>query len=132
MACTWKSTEQTRQAQDVAAIPTLAWSARPDGSVEFLNRRWLDYTGLSAEEASNCNTAHMLLHLATAATLIVLLMKRTRQSVHDRSSRLVGKYLASNYAYYSAEEEVVTKIRDRFAKPPGMGRSDHFEIALIV
>ena len=44
---------QTRQAQDVDAIPTLAWSARPDGSAEFLNRRWLDYTGLSAEEASD-------------------------------------------------------------------------------
>jgi hypothetical protein len=37
------------------------------------------------------NTAHILLHLATAATLIVLLMKRRRQSVHDGSSRLVGK-----------------------------------------
>jgi PAS domain S-box-containing protein len=48
-----QSTEQARQAQDVDAIPTLAWSARPDGSAEFFNRRWLDYTGLSAEEASN-------------------------------------------------------------------------------
>ncbi|MGB7466457.1 MAG: PAS domain-containing protein, partial [Candidatus Acidiferrum sp.] len=38
---------------DVDAIPTLAWSARPDGSAEFLNRRWLEYTGLSAEEASD-------------------------------------------------------------------------------
>jgi len=45
--------EQARQAQDVDAIPTLAWSARPDGSAEFLNRRWLDYTGLSTEEASD-------------------------------------------------------------------------------
>ena len=53
MASTEQSTEQARQAQDVDAIPTLAWSARPDGSVEFLNRRWLDYTGLSAEEALN-------------------------------------------------------------------------------
>src|SRR5216684_8410482 len=34
----------------IDAIPTLAWSARPDGSNEFLNRRWHDYTGLSAEE----------------------------------------------------------------------------------
>jgi len=32
-------------------IPTLAWSADPDGSASFLNRRWLDYTGLSAEKA---------------------------------------------------------------------------------
>src|SRR5580700_6890320 len=52
MASTGQSSEQARQAQDVDAIPTLAWSARPDGSVEFLNRRWLDYTGLSTEEAS--------------------------------------------------------------------------------
>src|SRR5229473_1540158 len=35
----------------IDAIPTLAWSARPDGSNEFLNRRWHDYTGLSAEES---------------------------------------------------------------------------------
>jgi PAS domain S-box-containing protein len=34
-------------------IPTLAWSACPDGSASFINRRWLDYTGLSAEEAQN-------------------------------------------------------------------------------
>jgi len=53
MASLGQSTEQARQAQDVDAIPTLAWSARPDGSAEFLNRRWLDYTGLSAEEASD-------------------------------------------------------------------------------
>jgi PAS domain S-box-containing protein len=46
-------TEQARRTQDVEAIPTLAWSARPDGSAEFLNRHWLDYTGLSAEEASD-------------------------------------------------------------------------------
>src|SRR3989454_6814288 len=32
-------------------MPTLAWSCRPDGSAEFVNQRWLDYTGLSIEEA---------------------------------------------------------------------------------
>ena len=32
-------------------MPTLAWSCRPDGSAEFVNQRWLDYTGLSMEEA---------------------------------------------------------------------------------
>src|ERR1700680_4660455 len=53
MASAGQSTEQARQAQDVDAIPTLVWSARPDGSAEFLNRRWLDYAGLSAEEASD-------------------------------------------------------------------------------
>ena len=53
MASAGQSIEQARQAQDIEAIPTLAWSARPDGSAQFLNRRWLDYTGLSAEEASD-------------------------------------------------------------------------------
>ena len=32
-------------------IPTLAWSCRPDGTTDFLNQRWLDYTGLSSEQA---------------------------------------------------------------------------------
>ncbi len=32
-------------------IPALAWSCLPDGSPEFLNQRWLDYTGLSMEQA---------------------------------------------------------------------------------
>src|SRR6266436_839006 len=35
----------------IDTIPVLAWCNRPDGSNEFLNRRWLDYTGLSIEEA---------------------------------------------------------------------------------
>ena len=35
----------------INAIPTLAWSTRPDGSVDFFNQRWLDYTGLSMEQA---------------------------------------------------------------------------------
>jgi PAS domain S-box-containing protein len=53
MASAGQSTEQARQAQDVDAIPTRAWSARPDGAAEFLNRRWLDYTGLAVEEPSD-------------------------------------------------------------------------------
>src|SRR6266481_3350648 len=47
--------EESGDVQDIRlvvdTIPTLAWSARPDGSAEFFNQRWLDYTGLSAEQA---------------------------------------------------------------------------------
>src|SRR6202040_151090 len=32
-------------------VPVLVWCSRPDGSNEFLNQRWLDYTGLTIEEA---------------------------------------------------------------------------------
>ncbi|MEA2626444.1 MAG: formate hydrogenlyase transcriptional activator [Candidatus Binatota bacterium] len=43
------SDSQLRQMIDT--IPALAWCCLPDGTTEFLNRRWLDYTGLSAEDA---------------------------------------------------------------------------------
>src|SRR5579863_7585014 len=36
---------------NINSIPVLAWTARPDGSVEFFNERWLNYAGLSMEEA---------------------------------------------------------------------------------
>jgi len=37
----------------IDTIPALAWSARADGSAEFFNRPWLDYAGLSGEEAAD-------------------------------------------------------------------------------
>jgi PAS domain S-box-containing protein len=35
----------------IDAIPTLAWSAAPDGQAESFNRRWLEYTGITEQEA---------------------------------------------------------------------------------
>lgn len=35
----------------INTMPVLAWSARPDGSADFFNQRWLDYTGLTQSEA---------------------------------------------------------------------------------
>jgi PAS domain S-box-containing protein len=48
--------EDRKQAEDrvrlvIDTIPTMAWSVRSDGAVDFVNQRWLDYTGLSLEEA---------------------------------------------------------------------------------
>jgi PAS domain S-box-containing protein len=55
MSSAGHGSKQAQLAQNVGlivdAIPTLAWSARSDGSADFFNQRWLDYTGLSAEEA---------------------------------------------------------------------------------
>ena len=55
MTSAGQGSADARQAEDILrvfdAIPTLAWSARSDGSAEFFNRRWLDYTGLSVEQA---------------------------------------------------------------------------------
>src|SRR6266403_2273455 len=45
-----------KQAEDrirlvIDTIPTMAWSLRSDGSVDFVNQRWMDYTGLSFQDA---------------------------------------------------------------------------------
>jgi PAS domain S-box-containing protein len=33
------------------ALPVILWTALPDGSIDFVNRRWSDYTGLDLNEA---------------------------------------------------------------------------------
>jgi PAS domain S-box-containing protein len=33
------------------AVPSMMWTARPDGAVEYFNRRWFEYTGLRPEQA---------------------------------------------------------------------------------
>jgi PAS domain S-box-containing protein len=38
--------------QLVDALPGLGWSALPDGRAEFLNKRWLNYTGMTAEQSA--------------------------------------------------------------------------------
>lgn len=50
-----RSGEALRKSEDVLrividTIPTMAWSVLPDGTVDFLNQRWMDYAGLSLEE----------------------------------------------------------------------------------
>jgi PAS domain S-box-containing protein len=36
----------------IETIPAMAWTALPNGSNAFVNRRWAEYTGLSAEETA--------------------------------------------------------------------------------
>jgi PAS domain S-box-containing protein len=35
----------------IETIPSMAWSAAPDGSADFFNQRWLAYAGLTADQA---------------------------------------------------------------------------------
>jgi PAS domain-containing protein len=44
-----ESEDNLRQVIDT--LPTLVWCTRPNGSTEFLNKRWHDYTGCSPEES---------------------------------------------------------------------------------
>ena len=32
-------------------VPAMVWTALPDGSIDFVNRRWSEYTGLRLDEA---------------------------------------------------------------------------------
>jgi formate hydrogenlyase transcriptional activator len=55
MASATDGSSRAEQALDVRlvvdTIPALAWSSAPDGSVDFVNQRWREYTGLSPEES---------------------------------------------------------------------------------
>ena len=47
-----KRAEEARQLQaTLDSIPTMAWRARADGFTEYINRRWLGYTGVSLDQA---------------------------------------------------------------------------------
>ena len=47
---TWEVRLQERKLRDVIeTIPTFIWTALPDGSIDFVNRHWHEYTGLSTE-----------------------------------------------------------------------------------
>src|ERR1700747_2180700 len=34
----------------IDTVPSFLWTSYPDGSKEFLNRRWYEYTGLTLEQ----------------------------------------------------------------------------------
>jgi PAS domain S-box-containing protein len=54
----WKRAEEKVRQGDherralTDTIPALLWTTLPDGSSDFNNQRWLEYTGLSAEQAA--------------------------------------------------------------------------------
>src|ERR1700692_1472813 len=39
----------------VNAVPAFVWSTLPDGAVDFVNERWLEFTGLSPQDALGWN-----------------------------------------------------------------------------
>jgi PAS domain S-box-containing protein len=51
-----EASDRVKQPEDhrrtmIDEIPALAWSCGTDGAIDFLNQRWLDFTGLSMEQA---------------------------------------------------------------------------------
>src|SRR5579864_4591850 len=46
-----QSEKQLREV--IETIPAIAWTMSSDGSVEFVNKRWHEYTGMSAQESAS-------------------------------------------------------------------------------
>ena len=88
--------EDLKQAEDrirlvINTIPTMAWTLRPDGVVDFVNQPWLDYTGLTFE------------HEIDDATRVV----------HPEDlPRVVKKWLADMAAGESSEDEMRLRRAD--------------------
>ncbi|MEY9325267.1 PAS domain S-box protein [Sinorhizobium fredii] len=45
-----RSEEELREV--IETVPAMVWTALPDGRVDFINRRWQEFTGLSLDETS--------------------------------------------------------------------------------
>src|ERR1700682_1187973 len=59
-----RSEDTLRKSEDslrivIDTIPAMAWSVLPNGAVDFLNQRWLEYTGLSLNESIEAPTRTM-------------------------------------------------------------------------
>ena len=35
------------------AMPQIVWTAKPDGNIDYYNKRWFDYTGMTLEQTKN-------------------------------------------------------------------------------
>ena len=48
----WQVQRESRRLRDVIeTIPAYVWSALPDGFIDFINRRWLEFSGFSLNQA---------------------------------------------------------------------------------
>jgi PAS domain S-box-containing protein len=41
-------------------MPQIVWTARPDGNVDYYNRRWFDYTGMTIEQTKDRGWEHVV------------------------------------------------------------------------
>src|SRR6267378_2007787 len=84
----------------INTIPAHVWSARPDGSVDFVNRRWLETTGLTMEDALGWDWGSVIhpddlaryvdgWHASLAAGKPMEIEARVRQAKGDYRSLLI-------------------------------------------
>src|SRR5262245_19784278 len=79
----------------IDTIPALAWSAQRDGSVEFFNQHYLDFVGLSAEQAGGWGwtaAVHPDDMTSLASTWRHILETGVRGEAEARLRRFDGQY----------------------------------------
>ena len=79
----------------IDTVPALAWSARPDGAAEFFNQHYLDFIGLSAEQAKDWGwtaSVHPDDLSALAATWHEILASEAPGEAEARLRRHDGEY----------------------------------------
>ena len=53
--------ESLRRYQNLAdAVPHIIWKAKPDGTLDYFNKVWLDYTGLTLDQSNGCGWRNMI------------------------------------------------------------------------
>jgi signal transduction histidine kinase len=88
----------------IDTIPILAWCSRPDGSNEFLNQRWLDYTGLSIEAARDWGWK-VAIHPEDVSRLLDVWHNRMARDVHDTLAQgFTGVIVQLEAAEYAISE----------------------------
>ena len=103
--------EILRQLAD--GLPQIVWVARPDGSHEYYNKQWREYTGLELEESTDVAWA-ALFHPEDRERAVNAwhdaLHQGTPYDIEFRLRRVDGVYrwfLGRALAYRNAEEEIV-------------------------
>jgi PAS domain S-box-containing protein len=89
------SVDAARLQETLDSIPTLAWRARADGFREYLNQRWLDYTGFTLQQASGwqwMNAVHPDDQDRIAAVWQALLTAPKTNETEARLRRFDGTY----------------------------------------
>jgi PAS domain S-box-containing protein len=75
----------------IDTIPTMAWTLRPDGALDFANQRWIDYTGVSLDD---------------------VIADPTRPVHPEDLSRVIEKWRADMAAVISSQDEIRLRRAD--------------------
>jgi PAS domain S-box-containing protein len=123
----------------IDTIPAMAWRVLPDGTVDFVNQRWLDYTGLTRTEA--IAQANSIVHPADLPAVLqkwLVDMSAGRSSEDEmRLRRADGEYrwfLVRTVPLFDEQENIVkwygtsTDIEDRKRADEAL-RHREFELA---